>query len=149
MRPQYSPFERFFSKVEFASSGCWLWKAGGLSDGYGCFRIGRRGDGSRRMILAHRFAYELFRGPIPAALTLDHLCRSRACVNPDHLEPVTMQTNILRGEHPEFSGLLTHCKHGHPFDVFNTYYYAPTKRRMCRTCGNQRKRAAYQAQKGA
>ena len=84
--------DRFWSKVE-KSAGCWLWTAG-LCHGYGQFSF------LGLDVRAHRFAYELLVGPIPAGLEIDHLCRDRACVNPDHLEPVTHRENGLRGESP-------------------------------------------------
>jgi len=77
---------------------CWVWqRAKGSRDGYG-----RKGVG-RRVLLAHRVYFERVRGPIPKGLQLDHLCRVRACVNPDHLEPVTSKTNVRRGSGPKLS----------------------------------------------
>jgi hypothetical protein len=70
-----------------AESGCWLWQRGIHHSGYAF--VARQ--------LAHRYVYELHRGPIPEGLTLDHLCRVRHCVNPEHLEPVTMTENLRRG----------------------------------------------------
>lgn len=71
--------------------GCWLWE-GALRGGYGRVKL----DG--RTQAAHRASYELHVGPIPSGLVLDHLCRNRSCVNPAHLEPVTTEENIRRGE---------------------------------------------------
>lgn len=71
-------------------SGCWNWVGGQSSDGYGVWSL--RGAVTRR---AHRIMYERHKGPIPQGLQLDHLCRNRLCVNPDHLEPVTNRENIL------------------------------------------------------
>lgn len=79
------------------NSGCWLWLASLRANGYG--QVGRGGRGSG-MELAHRAAYNLYVGPIPDGLVLDHLCRVRACVNPAHLEPVTNTENLRRGDHP-------------------------------------------------
>lgn len=83
--------ERFWSKVE-KTDDCWLWKAYILKNGYGQFRID-----NRTLIVAHRYSYILTKGEIGAGLDLDHLCRVRHCVNPAHLEPVTRQENIVRG----------------------------------------------------
>ena len=89
--------------------------------------------------MAHRFSYELHVGPIPTGLTLDHLCRNTLCVNPAHLEPVTMRENILRGYSPSANGArATHCPHGHPYNERNTGITKTNGARFCRTCHNQR-----------
>lgn len=82
--------ERFDLYYDKEQGGCWLWNGSLTYDGYGLFRANNRATG------AHRFAYEYFVGPIPAGLHIDHLCRVRNCVNPDHLEPVTPQENDRR-----------------------------------------------------
>lgn len=108
---------RFMAKVAWPVSveECWLWTAALNSSGYGSFAIEGRGRGS------HRIAYELRNGPVPAGFELDHLCRVRNCVNPDHMEPVTTRANVLRGIGPTARhARKTHCIHGHPFDDVNT-----------------------------
>lgn len=107
---------------------CWVFAGRKHPDGYG------RVKGGGRMRQAHRVLYEALVGPIPDGLTIDHLCRVRACVNPLHLEPVTNRENILRGEGwPARNARKTHCAYGHPFDEANTYV-DPSGRRTCRAC---------------
>ena len=103
---------RFLDKLDVHPDGCWLWTGATSADGYAEFRSG--GGGARR-VRAHRWSFEWFVGPIPGGLVLDHLCRVRHCVNPDHLEPVTIGENLDRGIHPQAA--KTHCKRGHPFDA--------------------------------
>lgn len=87
--------DRFWAKVD-KTDACWLWTGGHNGLGYGRFQLGRRG----RLVYAHRYSYELAKGAIPDDLVIDHLCRTSACVNPDHLEPVTIRENHMRGVHP-------------------------------------------------
>lgn len=111
-------------------SGCWVWDRSICGSGYG--RI--RSDGTQW--LAHRLSYELFRGPIPAELVIDHLCRNRKCINPAHLEVVTNRENGLRS--PLIRG-KTHCAQGHEFNAENTYWYRGQRR--CKSCRRDRSRA--------
>ncbi len=106
---------------------CWIWTAYTDRIGYGIFSVFPRRVG------AHRWAYENTIGAIKRGFSLDHLCRVPSCVRPSHLEPVTHQTNVLRGVGPTArNAVMTHCKRGHPFTAENTYWSAGS--RVCRAC---------------
>jgi hypothetical protein len=132
IKPRGTPEQRFWAKVTKLDS-CWIWR-GALSNGYGVFTI-RKG----KTVKAHRFVYEELVGPIPAGMQLDHLCRNRACVNPAHLEVVTHQENLRRGEIGSHWAVRTHCGYGHPYDEANTIVRAKGTR-VCRECGRRRMR---------
>lgn len=132
-------------------NGCWVWQKT-LNGGYGQFGIK---DGSRksgwRTVRAHRYTYELFVGPIPNGLVIDHLCRNRACCNPAHLEPVTNRVNCLRGESPlAENARKTHCQNGHELSGWNLIVHERPlgPQRNCRECLYASIRA-YQARKKA
>ena len=129
--------ERFWKQVKKLENGCWVW-TGHLVMGYGQFWISHT-----EPIRAHRFSYLMAKASIPEGLQLDHLCRKKACVNPEHLEAVTQSVNLLRGNTYLMNGnrKKTHCIHGHPFDLFNTIYEG--NKRHCRTCHNQLTLASY------
>jgi len=147
--PERTLEERFMEKVLVdETTGCWLWQAS-LSLGYG--KIGTD-DGSRG---AHRVSYKLFVGPIPEGYTLDHTCHTndptcpggecihRRCVNPAHLEPVTLAVNKARGQSlPAQNARKTHCDHNHEFTPANTYVTAEGYR-TCRTCRREGARDRY------
>src|SRR5438445_7913613 len=108
--------ERFWSSASPNESGCLVWGGSVSSNGYGAVYLqGRR-------YRAHRLAYELRKGIIPAGKQLDHLCRNRLCINPEHLEAVTQKENILRGQGaPAKNARKTHCPQGHPYTANNLY----------------------------
>jgi hypothetical protein len=118
------------------NSGCWLWLGVLNRGGYGMVKH----LGVYRM--AHRESFLKHRGPIPGGLELDHLCRTRACVNPDHLEPVTHKENIRRGSR----AMVTHCPSGHPYSPDNTYRDARGSR-FCRSCKRASAARNYQKRK--
>lgn len=123
--------ETVWSRIVRDASGCWLWTGGRSQEGYGTLS-GR---------LAHRVVYELLVEPIPDGLVLDHVyargCRHRHCVNPSHLEIVTLAENVRRGSIARRSD---HCPRGHLFDAENTHLRPDTGWRSCRACNRERQR---------
>lgn len=122
--------------VETSPDGCWLWNGTTDRGGYGKAWF----DG--RMVQAHRAMFQVVAGEIPVGLHLDHLCRVRRCVNPEHLEAVTVGENTRRSTAPGVAGqhnaVKTHCPAGHLYDEANTYMYRG--KRNCRACANARRR---------
>lgn len=131
--------ERFQAKYTVLANGCWQWNAAMHGAGYGAFSLRENGVWVTR--LAHRLAYEHFVGPILDGLTLDHLCRNRACINPAHLEPVTLQENKARGYSPvACNARKTHCSRGHAYIPENTHV-KKNGYRDCRHCHRLQERA--------
>jgi len=129
MAARKSPASRFAAKYVVQPNGCWEWVAARNNGGYGKFTISRTG-----WMLAHRWSYLHYVGPVPDGLQLDHLCRNRACVRPDHLEAVTAQVNLLRGKTVAASNAAkTHCPRGHELAGANLYRRSDG-RRECRAC---------------
>jgi len=120
--------EAFWALVEKSADGeCWHWAGRIVPSGYGSFRSGGH------LLTAHRVAYTLSTGPIPDGLSLDHLCRNRACVNPAHLEPVSNQENVRRGLRSALHVPASTCTKGHSIEGDNAM---PTKNGYprCRQC---------------
>ncbi len=152
-RPHADPLTRFWAKVnkdgpvpEHAPhlGPCWLWRPRSGRGGYAYFFRGPHlGLG-----LAHRWIYGQVVGPIPEGLTLDHLCRVRNCVNPAHLEPVTHEVNVRRGESPSTVTARTGvCQRGHAMTPDNVYVSPSDGARACRECRNLSNRARRQRNK--
>ncbi len=120
--------ERFFSKVHKTAT-CWLW-TGSKSRGYGVIYVATY---PHRKRAAHRWFFEVLNGPLPNNLQLDHLCRNRACVRPDHLEVVTCGENIRRGLTGDWQRRKTRCPQGHLYSTDNTILN-DRGHRKCRAC---------------
>ena len=120
-----------FARSEQDDAECWNWTGSLNTYGYGCYYAGRR-----RLIYAHRASYEAFVGPIPEGMHIDHLCRNHGCINPSHLEPVTVGENIRRGVSPSaLNARKSVCIRGH--ELVDTY---KDGRRFCRICHNAARR---------
>ena len=119
--PDLTPenLQRFYSKIsKDNNSNCWLWIGKTDRNKYGWF------SKNNQWYSAHRIAYMLKFGDIDSSLTIDHLCHNRSCVNPDHLEQISLQENIQRGG----NSLKTHCPRGHKYDKIKD------GRRVCSFC---------------
>lgn len=141
--------DRFEAKVErITESGCWVWTGALSGSGYGRVNV----EGKNRQ--AHRTVYAMHKGAIPEGMQIDHLCKVRCCVNPDHLEPVTQLENLRRADHfakGKFKRAVTHCPHGHPYDGENLRVVTRSDgrvRRFCVTCNKAYCAANYLKRKG-
>ena len=129
------------------NTGCWLWAGAYFqkpnSDGYGMFYVNEK----KRAAFAHRISYEFHKGDIPRDLVIDHQCRVKGCVNPDHLRAVTPQINVLENNDSvcALNAKKTHCLHGHEFTAENTKIIPGG--RSCKECRRIRRRR-YWALKG-
>jgi hypothetical protein len=132
---------RFAAKVAIEPSGCWRWT--GFIDKAGYGRLREAGRGSP-ILYAHRVAYGLYRGPIPAGLALDHLCHNRWCCAPTHLEAVTPLVNARRGSSPNvLISVSGRCGRGHDLTPDNVYYRTDRPGRWnCKACRRERRAAA-------
>lgn len=120
--------DRLMGRIEVDANDCWIYPC--LNEkGYGVIGSGGRGG---RTLRTHRVTYEHFVAPIQPGLDIDHLCRNRACCNPEHLEPVDRSTNLMRGVRKTNQ---TTCKWGHKFDAIDN-----RGRRICTTCRRERQR---------
>ena len=133
---------RLARRISVVASGCWEWTGAIDRCGYGQVSI----DGG--MTVAHRVVFAALRGAIPDGRELDHLCRNRRCVNPDHLEPVDHRTNTLRGTSPPaIHAAATQCPQGHAYDEKNTLVLKNGWRK-CLECKRRRAREYQQRKKG-
>jgi hypothetical protein len=130
-----SDLEKFHNSYLVASNGCWIWQKAKSRAGYGIMRL--TFDLKPRAVNAHRWGYIQIIGPIADRLTLDHLCRNTACVNPSHLEPVTHKENVRRGLAMQTNDF---CKYGHPLIKENRQ--AGTGR--CLACNRRRNKEQWE-----
>lgn len=128
---------RFLIKTEKLEDGCIIWKGTtATAGGYGKFSV------NGKMVFAHRWAYERFVEKIPTGLEIDHLCRNRKCVNPQHLQPVTHLENMRRAPHTNIPGRPKQdsCQRGHLYTPENEKWNKGRTSRCCRTCSNENHR---------
>ena len=136
MKRRFNTIERFVRKIDFHSSpiGCWIWKGslGGrtqITTSYGRLYL------NDKNVMAHRFSFEFFnKKPIPDGFHIDHLCCNPKCVNPNHLELVTLRENMLRAKNPlSIQASKMFCKRNHPLFGDNVYI-SKSNTRKCKTC---------------
>lgn len=122
--------ERFWSKVDKIAGGCWNWKAGRSSGGYGRFA-----PSHNKTVYAHRASLLLADISIPDGMVVDHVCRNRGCVNPEHLRVVTPRVNSLENSEAvtASNAVKTHCDQGHELSEYNLYPHSKGYR-ICLTC---------------
>lgn len=132
--PTWNEIRKSLEKRIKKKDGCWNWHGPLTPQGYG--RLWGRP--------AHRLSYEAWIGPIGYGLDVDHLCRNRKCVNPEHLEPVTRKVNLSRGvgikQQKEKALSKTHCSKGHEFTEKNIYIRPSDGARQCRKCRSKASR---------
>ncbi|MFI8660704.1 HNH endonuclease signature motif containing protein [Rhodococcus qingshengii] len=140
----FDPRERFNALAKPDENGCLIWTGEITNRGYGRIAI------KRQKFMAHRWSYETFVGEIPDGYVVDHICNNPPCVNPEHLQAITQQHNVLRSETDlaAINARKTECLRGHPFDTANTYISPRDGSRHCRRCAAERERCR-QARKRA
>jgi hypothetical protein len=129
------PIENFKKHIQITKEGCWEWTAKiHKNTGYGYFTV------KGKTHLSHRFSYKYFKGEIPLNLCIDHICENRKCVNPEHLQAITLKQNILKGKSVcAQKAKQIYCHKNHPLSGENLYI-TPDNRRQCKTCNKIRQK---------
>jgi hypothetical protein len=140
--------DRFLAKFEEVESGCHQWTACTSAAGYGRFNDGKR------IVFAHRYAWEAAHGKIEDDLVIDHLCRNRACVNVEHLRAVTRRENTMAPGSLAFQKMYaerTHCGNGHELSDDNLVQsdLKRDNRRRCAICTKESWKKGYHRRKAA
>jgi HNH endonuclease len=124
---------RIMERIIEQENGCWIWTGAKFVNGYGYISIKRKNR------LLHRVIYEHYRNEIPHGKVIDHLCRNKLCINPDHLEVVTQRDNVMRGEGiAAKNALKLTCPKGHQYSGISS-----TGQRICSTCDSKRLKEHY------
>lgn len=130
MRRYFTP-GTILTRYEVNPNGCWNWKGASWTRGYGVVIIGTK------RYAAHRYFYLKLRGEIPKDKVIDHLCRNRNCVNPNHMEIVTNRENVLRGIGlAAINAKKESCKWGH--ELIEANIYRRGNKRHCKICAKRR-----------
>lgn len=129
--------KRIRDRISYSEHGCWLWTGCCLSNGYGQTRV------HSKKLPAHRAIYLLLVGPIPDGLQIDHLCRTRLCVRPSHLEAVTPRENTLRSPiaPAAINASKVLCIRGHP--LVEVHQPSQPIKRICRQCNRESAKRKY------
>lgn len=145
-----SRIERLMRKIELVPfTTCWIWTGACFSNGYGNVKV----PNQRKNQVAHRAVYEEIKGPVDKSLVLDHLCKNKFCVNPDHLEAVSQKENLDRAgtidklrKAAKIRGQKLNCKRGHELSGANLYIQSNGGRR-CLACSKITNKANIDAKK--
>lgn len=133
---------RMWAKIQ-PPEGCWIWTGSAQRKGYSqSISVNESRTRTGKSYLPHRLMFQWFKFDIPPDLTIDHLCKNRRCVNPDHMEPTTLAENVRRGTKKPY------CKHGHKQIPENRYTAPGSGRQRCRLCigtKNEKRKVARRA----